>query len=124
MHGVAGGVYSLISEQHLQVNARFVFLSSGECPPVLDVVPSSASPSACWSHAGSYVGELSIQAVVDGRVHAALVVAGAAVSGFAMVQVDGTALGLGGAVSFGSELSINGTPPTASPRTPRTSTLS
>jgi len=38
------------------MNAQFVFLSSGECP-VYD--NKEIQPSNCWSHPGSYVGQLS-----------------------------------------------------------------
>ena len=97
VHGLAGAVYNLITGRRLQVNARFVFLSQGECPESDGVVED-----ACWSHAGSYVGQMSFQAVVEGAVHSALVVAGAARTGFARVEVDGAVLGIGDAVSSGS----------------------
>ena len=98
VHGLAGVVYNLISGRWLQVNARFVFLAEGECPFIGGVKVEAQ----CWSHTGSYMGEMSFQAVVDGERHAALVVAGGARSGCALVQVDGRALSVGDRASFGS----------------------
>lgn len=94
VHGIDGAVYNIISEASLQVNSRFVFLTAGACP---------AQQSAnCWSHPGSYLGELSYQVVVDGKLHAALLQAGPAKKGFQGVQVDGKALKVGDKVEFGS----------------------
>ena len=97
VHGIDGAVYNIITEQALQVNSRFAFLTEGQCP-MLQGKPDTN----CWSHPGSYLGEMSFQQLVDGKLHAALVTAGPAASGFAGVQVDGKALQLGATVSFGS----------------------
>ena len=97
VHGLDGAVYNIISEQSTQVNARFVFLTEGECPMI-----AGAADTNCWSHPGSYLGELSFQQVVDGKLHAALVAAGSAKKGFSMVQVDGKQVRVGQTVSFGS----------------------
>ena len=45
IHGLDGMVYNIITEQQCQVNARFVFLSSGQCPLVEGVAGND-----CWSH--------------------------------------------------------------------------
>ena len=97
VHGIDGAVYNIISETDTQVNARFVFLSQGQCP-VIDGFPDSN----CWSHPGSYVGELSFQQVVSGSNHAAFLTAGSANKGFSQVQVDGQALQVGQRAAFGS----------------------
>ena len=97
VHGIDGAVYNIISEQSTQVNARFVFLRSGECPLI-----GGFADSNCWSHPGSYLGELSFQQLVDGELHAALVTAGPAKKGFAGVQMDGKVVAIGQTVSFGS----------------------
>ena len=97
VHGIDGAVYNLISEQHTQVNARFAFLTDGDCP-WLDGKPDTN----CWSHPGSYLGEISYQAIVDGKLHAARIQAGTAQHGFATVQVDNKPLKVGGSVSFGA----------------------
>ena len=98
VHGIDGAVYNLISDRNLQVNARFVFLSKGDCA-VIDGVRVDGN---CWSHPGTYLGEMSFQQVVDGKLHAALISAGSAEQGFSTVQVDGKALQLSNKVSFGS----------------------
>jgi len=97
VHGIDGAVYNIISEQNTQVNSRFVFLSEGKCP-ILNGVPDTN----CWSHPGSYLGELSFQQVVDGQIHAALVSAGSAKQGFSAVQMDGQSLKIGDKVTFGT----------------------
>jgi len=55
VHGMDGAVYNLISDIHLQVNSRFVFLSSGRCP-IIDGLPAAN----CYSHPGSYLGSICI----------------------------------------------------------------
>jgi len=44
---------------------------------------------------------MSFQAIVDGKLHAALVTAGSAKNGFSGVQMDGKALKVGDKVAFG-----------------------
>jgi hypothetical protein len=64
VHGIDGAVYNLIFAEDLQVNSRFEFLTDGTCP-VISGVPLHN----CWSHAGSYLGAIGIQQVVDGLYH-------------------------------------------------------
>ena len=98
VHGLDGVVYNLISEELCQVNAQFVFLSSGRCPVVGGVLASN-----CWSHPGSYLGSLSFQQVVEsGELHKAVVLAGSAELGFEQVVVDGRLLSVGQAVQVSS----------------------
>jgi hypothetical protein len=97
VHGIDGAVYNIISEQNTQVNSRFVFLSEGKCPMFNGVADTN-----CWSHAGSYLGELSFQQVVDGKIHAILVSAGSAMEGFSAVQMDGRAIKIGETKTYGS----------------------
>jgi len=97
VHGIDGAIYNIISEKNTQVNARFVFLSEGECPMINGVADSN-----CWSHPGSYLGEMSFQQVVDGKLHQALVTAGDAKTGFASIQFDGKSLKVGDSFTFGS----------------------
>jgi hypothetical protein len=97
VHGLDGAVYNIVSEQNTQVNARFVFLTEGACPMFNGVADTN-----CWSHPGSYLGELSFQQAVNGKLHAALVTAGSAKTGFSMVQMDGKQVRVGQTVSFGS----------------------
>ena len=70
VHGMDGAIYNLISDKNLQVNSRFVFLTEGQCPIIDGVVDTN-----CWSHPGSYIGEMSFQQVVDGKLHGADVAA-------------------------------------------------
>jgi len=96
VHGIDGAVYNIVSEKNTQVNSRFVFLTEGVCP-IID----GAKDVNCWSHPGSYLGEISFQAVVDGKLHAALVQSGSASEGFSGVEVDGHALSVGDSVEVG-----------------------
>jgi hypothetical protein len=97
VHGVDGAVYNIISEANTQVNSRFVFLSEGQCP-----IFNGVADNNCWSHPGSYLGELSFQQVVDGKIHAGLVTAGSAKDGFSAIQMDGHALKVGDTITYGT----------------------
>ena len=83
VHGMDGAVYALISDAHVQVNTRFVFLQGPRPCPVMPSTGKQAS--TCWSHAGSYLGELAVKTSAGDRV---LVVAGSAVDGFSSVIVN------------------------------------
>ena len=83
MHGIDGAVCNIISETHTQVKARFVFHSQRRCP-IVDGAPDNN----CWSHAGSYLGELSFQQVINDSLHTALFSAGDAKTGFVQVLFD------------------------------------
>jgi hypothetical protein len=48
-HGLADEVFNLISTPSLQVNGRFVYLSSGKC---------DYNDTQCWSHPGTYIDQL------------------------------------------------------------------
>ena len=96
VHGIDGAVYNIISEENSQVNSRFVFLTSGDCPVI-----EGKKDVNCWTHPGSYLGEMGFQAAVDGKVHRALVTAGSAKHGFASVQMDHQSLQVGDKVQYG-----------------------
>ena len=88
VHGVAGSVYNLISDPSVTVNALFVFLSQGACPPT-----SLSQPKpVCWSHPGSYLGQLGFHTRHGSRL---LLASGPASSGFSVVQIDGRSLKVG-----------------------------
>jgi hypothetical protein len=97
VHGIDGAVYNIVSEPKTQINSRFVFLTEGECP-IFDGV----ADTNCWSHPGSYLGEMSFQQIVDGKLHKALIKAGSAKQGFASVELDGKSLKVGDAFAYGS----------------------
>ena len=101
VHGIDGAVYNLVSDRRTQINARFVFLTSGKCPNT-----NNGSTAGCWSHPGSYMGELSFQQVVDGELHYCAILSGSASAGFSSVQVDGITLKQGEGRTFGSHFSI------------------
>jgi len=101
VHGIDGAVYNLISEQSTQVNARFVFLASGQCPRFKDIAASN-----CWSHPGSYLGQVSFQQVVDGKIHQLLVTAGPANTGFESIELDGVTLAVGHSSAIGSSFAV------------------
>ena len=87
VHGVAGNVYNLISDRGLVVNSRFVFLSSGVCPPA-----AASITSLCWTHPGTYLGEL---AVVTADGDEVVVRSGSAAHGFDSVSLNGRVLSVG-----------------------------
>ena len=84
VHGLDGGVYSIISSASLQLNALFTFLSAGACP----VYPSTVStaPENCWSHPGSYFGSLGLRTSKGDRLR---IDAGAGGWGFHDVTLNG-----------------------------------
>ena len=91
VHGIDGAVYNLISDQRLQLNARFAFLSG---PRVCPVMPSSGLRSgSCWSHPGSYLGELAVKTAAGDRIH---ISAGDAATGFAAVTLNSQPVAVGG----------------------------
>ena len=94
VHGMDGAVYSLIVDRDttsqtgsglLLVNARFRFLSSGRCP----LIPS---PTNCWSHPGSYLGELGVLSGTGDRLHVA---SGPWHAGFSLVELNDQPLSIG-----------------------------
>ena len=114
VHGIDGEVYSLIVDRvpldgsvggdggvsartattpayGLElVNSRFVFLTGGRCPP------TTAITTACWSHPGSYLGEVGVVSAGGGaRLR---VVSGAWDVGFSRVELNGAVLSIGSAV--------------------------
>ena len=77
VHGIDGGVYSIIYDPLIRLNSRFAFLTAGKCP--------SASSSNCWSHPGSYMSNL---ALATHHGHRLLIESGAADIGFESVVVN------------------------------------
>ena len=76
-------VYNVITDRLIQLNALFVFLTSGECPLV-----DGQRLTNCWSHPGSYFGALALQTSTGHRVH---MLSGSAKAGLTLT-VDGVAL--------------------------------
>ena len=99
VHGIDGAVYNIVTERRSQVNSRFVFLSEGRCPVV---GRGGELGTDCWSHPGSYLGQMSFQQLLaDGTLHRALITSGPASTGFGGIEVDGgRLLGVGEHVEF------------------------
>jgi len=85
VHGVANEVYNLISTPSMQMNSRFVFLNEGECA----IINGKRQRSGCYSHPGSYLGEVAIKTSGNDRLH---IVSGDAEEGFSSVTVNGKQL--------------------------------
>ena len=64
VHGMDNTVYNVITDRFIQLNALFVFLTSGQCPIV-----GGQRLTNCWSHPGSYFGALALQTATGHRVH-------------------------------------------------------
>jgi hypothetical protein len=95
VHGIDGAVYNLISASDFSVNSEFRFLTG---PRACPIIPTTGKRSvACWSHDGSYLGNLAIVTAAGERI---LIQSGDAKTGFSLVTVDGKALGLNEVVSF------------------------
>jgi len=82
IHGIDGGVYSIISEKYFQLNAKFKFLSEGQCPNYKN---NSIKAENCWSHPGSYFGSLAFMTNKGDKI---LVEAGSGVNGFQLITVN------------------------------------
>ena len=92
VHGLDGAVYSIISDDGLQINARFAFLSGGRCPSI-------PTPSQCWTHPGSYLSEFGI--VTDSGDRLAIH-SGSWQQGFSAVTLNGQQQAVGRAISGAS----------------------
>ena len=84
VHGLDGGVYSVISDREVQLNALFTFLDAGRCPP-------AQVKTQCWSHPGSYFGQVALRTAAGARL---LLMSGGAEDGFARVEMDGQVVAL------------------------------
>ena len=50
-HGLINTVFNLLSNKNIQLNAKFIFLKEGHCPPI---------NTLCFTHTGTYMGEIGI----------------------------------------------------------------
>ena len=125
IHGVAGEVYNIISsaqfncqwrKRHMQewgggewharsvahsvlfsviaVNSRFVFLEKGSCP-----ILHGRRAHGCWSHPGSYLGEIGIKTSNGDEVR---IQSGHAREGFERVAINDRPLPVGATVELPS----------------------
>ena len=81
VEGVVGGVYSLLSSQAVQVNARFTYRSNVSCPQ-----QDGHDVSNCFQEAGTYFGSLAVRASTGDWLR---VVGGGVAAGFAEVSING-----------------------------------
>lgn len=98
VHGVSGYVYNIVSDPDVQFNSRFIFLDRGECP-ILDGVRQSN----CFSHPGSYLGELGLKTAAGDRIH---VVTGDAQTGFAAITVNNSPLSVGDIALLADDMGV------------------
>jgi hypothetical protein len=96
VHGVSGEIYNVVSDADFQYNSRFVFLSAGECPVV-----HGRKQKNCWSHPGSYLGELGIKTRAGDRIH---LITGNAKWGFESVTVNDKEMRVGESVTLAGDL--------------------
>ena len=82
VHGIDGAIYAVLSQSSLHINALFVFLSSGSCP----VVSGVTATTNCWSHPGSYFGQLSFQTAHGSKLQ---IEAGSTTTGVKRITLDG-----------------------------------
>jgi hypothetical protein len=101
VHGMDGEVYNLISDKDLQVNSKFVFLTEGSCPII-----NGKKATNCWSHAGSYLGSIGFQQIIDGKVEQLLFTAGPAKKGYEEASLNGQAMKIGDTYTNG-EFSVS-----------------
>lgn len=89
IHGIDGAVYNIISDRDVQLNSRFSFLTGPRpCP----TMPSTGrKSSACWSHQGSYLGEIGLKVGAD----QVFVASGPASIGFSAITVNGKQMRVG-----------------------------
>jgi len=96
VHGVSGEVYNIVSDADLQYNSRFVFLSHGSCPVV-----DGKKLKGCWSHPGSYLGELGLKTRAGDRIH---ITTGSAKDGFELIEVNGKSVDIGETILLADDM--------------------
>lgn len=82
VHGAPNEVFNIISDSDLQYNSKFVYLDRGNCPTSEGVTVDTA----CFTHPGTYLGELGLETSNGDRV---FIKAGGAEFGFAKVELNG-----------------------------------
>ena len=92
VHGRAGAVYNLLSDRHVQLNSRFVFLSNVTCPTLPAEELSKPPKVHCSSHPGTYFGEMGLKTISGDSLY---IRADAVSVGFDQVSVSGQAIEVG-----------------------------
>lgn len=103
VHGVAGAVYNLVSDEQIQVNSKFVFLTKGKCPII-----NGKRAKTCFAHPGSYLGEIGIKTVSGDRIK---LISGSSTQGYQSVTVNDVELGLHQTINLPNNVQVsrNGT---------------
>ena len=102
-----GGVYSLLTSPHMQLNARFVYLRNISCPVV-----EGRDVSNCFQEQGTFFGSMALR-VQDGDW--LRIVGGPVADGFASVSVnDVQAVQVGDVVSVGGGAAGSASSPSGS----------
>jgi len=96
VHGVSGEIYNIVSDPAFQLNARFVFLEQGRCPVI-----NGKKAKGCWSHPGSYLGEIGLKTQAGDKVR---IVSGSYEDGFAAVEYNGKPVQMGDTVLFSDNI--------------------
>jgi len=96
IHGVSGEIYNIVSDNDFQYNSRFVFLHKGDCPVV-----DGKKQKGCFSHPGSYLGELGIKTRAGDKIHW---MTGPAAQGFSSITLNDKPLELGEVVQLAGDL--------------------
>lgn len=96
VHGVSGEIYNIVSDQEFQYNSRFVFLSTGKCPVV-----NGIRQRGCFSHPGSYLGEIGIKTRSGEKIH---LVSGSGDIGFQSIEVNGREMAIGETILLEGDL--------------------
>ena len=86
VHGRHGAVYSLLSDRHVSLNSRFVFLTNITCPTLSPEEMSRPAKVHCSSHEGTYFGEMGLTTADGDQLYIA---AGNVTTGFHIVTVNG-----------------------------------
>jgi hypothetical protein len=94
IHGYDGAIFNIITNKHFQFNALFTFLTGPRPCPVL---PSGRKSAACWSHDGSYLGDLGMKTNSGDEI---VIHPGTAANGFKDVTFNNRSLVIGETVEF------------------------
>ena len=81
VHGMPNEIFNIVSDNDFQYNSRFVYLTQGVCP----TIDGNKIESPCFTHPGTYLGELALQTSAGDRLY---LKAGEASQGFETVLLN------------------------------------
>ena len=98
-----GGVYSLLTSPHMQLNAQFVYLRNISCPQV-----EGRDVSNCFQEEGTYFGSMALRTHTGDWLR---IVGGGVADGFTQVQVnDRQEVRVGDSISVGAPAAASSLP--------------